>query len=321
MSDFALDETKFYCLFAYFNGEDSRQVKYTVDDLEDLLGKNGHIYHISFKERFIKKFILVFATDFQKQFKEVIEKIQNEYKCKEEEAYIFHALIRNKLLSIISENSMGDYSKRQINKHILSELVKGTKNKIFHSAYAEYMGDVKYLNFLTNSFDCQTRNTNYLFIGDNIKETGEVRFAELIESIVDKYYLKANTSARGVVHPFNLVLQKSDDEILKIKKELIEREIWFNDGFKSFGFSEKYFNSKPVLETNKEDAKILKSSFFVRLISFEDFQKYKITVKPHKIFIFASDIASEDLFDDCNRSVFEVNDLEISMIKRLFNKR
>ncbi len=321
MTDFALDETKFYCLFVYFNGESPKQVNYnSVDEFDNLLGKNGQMYHESFKERFIKKFILVYATDFQKQFKDVIEKIQNDYKCKEE-AYIYHALIRNNLLNIISENPIDDYPKRQINKNQLSELVKGAKSKIFHSAYAEYLGEVKYFKFLTQNFDCQTRNTNYLFIGNNIKETSEVSLAELIESIVHKYYLKANTRARGVVHPFNIVIQKNDDEIQRIKEELIERGIWFNDGFKHYGFSEKYFNSKPVLETNKADAKILHSSFFVRLISFEDFQKHEITIKPHKIFIFANDIPSKGLFDDSNPTVFAVNDLDISMIKKLFNER
>jgi hypothetical protein len=321
MPDFALDKSKNYCLFVYFNGEMPKQVKYnSVDELDKLLGNKASDYDLIFKEKFIKNFILVYATDFQKQFKDVIEKIQNDYKCKEE-AYIYHALIRNKLLNIISENPISDYSERQINKHFVSELFKGAKNKIFHSAYAEYLGEEKYLKFLAQSFDCQTRNTNYLFIGNNIKETSEISFAELIDSIVHKYYLKANTRARGVVHPFNTVLQKSDDEIKRIKEGLIERNIWFNDGFKQYGFSEKYFNSNPVLETNKVDAKILHSSFFVRLISFDDFQKYEITLKPHKVFIFANDIPSKGLFDNSNPTVFAVNDIDISMIKKLFNKR
>ncbi len=312
MTDFALDEIKQYCLFVYFNGEDKKIIKYSsVSELDKLLGKESRMFHSSFKERFIKKYSLVYAANFQKQFNNVVNKIQSEYNCKED-AFIYHAIIRNHLFNLITDNPKTNYTQRQCNKKTIKNIVNQTKSKIIHSAYAEYLGEVKYAKFLKKQLsNVNYTYNNYIFLGNNITEKSTFSFSNLNKNIAYKYFNFKNLSK---AKPFTIIIDKPQNELLEIKKKLIRLNIKFNDGYESFGvFSEQIFKENPLIQTSKSR----KTSFSVRIISFETFQDIKNINLPDMIYIFGDNFNKEILFDE-PITYFSIDNIEINQIFELF---
>ena len=269
------------------------------------------MFHSSFKEKFIKNFILVYATNFQKQFNNIIRKIQSEYNCKEE-AFIYHAIIRNHLLNLITDNPKTNYTQRQSNKKTITNIVNQTKSKIIHSAYAEYLGQVKYTKFLKKQLPkIDYTYNNFIFIGNNIKEKSTFSFSHLIKNIADKYFTNKNLSK---AKPFTIVIDKPQNELLEIKKQLIKLNIKFNDGYEGYGkFSEQIFKEQPLIRTSKPQ----KTSFSIRIISFDTFQNIKNINLPDMIYIFGDNFNKEILFDE-PITYFSIDNIELNQIFELF---
>lgn len=310
MTDFASDKTKNYCLYTYFNGELPKVTKCSsVNELDKLLGNKSQLFHESFKEQFIKNFIIIYAVDYQKQFKNVITKIQTEFNCKEE-AYIYHAIIRNHLFHLITENPISNYTERQCNKNEVKDKVKETKTKIFHSAYSEYLGEERYFKFIKKQFQkVDFTYKNYLFIGNNIKKTISYSFAQLIKFLAEKHFDKKNSKAQ----PFNVIIDKSDSELIEIKKQLIRFNVKFNDGYEGYGeFSEQIFNEIPLFTVPKPKL----SSYSVRLISFASFKTIKNTITPDMVYIFGNNLKIKDVFNN-QAKYFLVDELELNKIFEL----
>ena len=310
MTDFASDESKKYCLYIYFNGELPKITKCSsVNELDKLLGKKSQMFHEIFKEKFIKNFIIIYAEDYQKQFKNVISKIQTEFNCKEE-AYIYHAIIRNHLFTLITEKPISNYTERQCNKNEVIENIKETKIKIFNSAYSEYLGEEKYLKFIKKQFPkVDFTHNNYLFIGNNITETNSHSFAQLIKYLAEKHFDKKSLSAQ----PFNIVIDKTKEEVIEIKKQLIRFNVKFNDGYEGYGeFSEQFFNETPLPSISKPK----RSSYSVRLISFASFKTIKNTITPDMLYIFGDNFKIKDMFKN-QANYFLVDKLELNIIFEL----
>ncbi len=312
MTDFALDETKQYCLFVYFNGEDKKIIKHSsVSELDKLLGSKSNMFHSSFKEKFIKNYTLVYATNFQKQFNNVINMIKSEYNCKEE-AFIYHAIIRNHLLNLITDNSKTSYTQRQCNKKTITNIVNQTKSKIIHSAYAKYLGEVKYTKFLKKQLsNINYTYNNYIFFGNNITEKSTFSFSHLIKNIADKYFNYKNLSK---AKPFTIIVDKPQKELLEIKKQLIRLNIRFNDGYEGYGeFSEQIFKEQPLIRISKPQ----KTSFSVRIISFKTFKNIKTINLPDMIYIFGDNFNKKTLFDEPT-TYFSIDNIELNQMFELF---
>jgi len=310
MTDFASDETKNYCLYIYFNGKLPKVTKYSsVNELDKLLGNKSQLFHESFKEKFIKNFIIIYATDYQIQFKNVIAKIQEEFKRKDD-AYIYHALIRDYLFKLVIDNAIINADKRECSKQDVKILIGKAKSKNIYSDYSEILGEEKYLRFLKKQFPkVDFTYNNYLFIGENITATSSYSFAQLIKSLAEKYFDKKSLKAQ----PFNIIIDKPEIELTEIKKQLIRFNVKFNDGYEGYGeFSEQIFNEIPLVT----DSKPKLSSYSVRLISFASFITIKNTITPDMVYIFGNNLKIEDMFKN-QAKYFLVDKLELNKIFEL----
>jgi len=314
LADFSANQNNNYCLYIHINGKNKEVKKYTtIADFDKLLGKNANMYADILKEKFIEKYTIVYASDFKEQFLNVIEKIQQEFKCKEE-AYIYHALIRNHLLNILTNNSTADYGNRGCCKQDVLNLIGEVKSRIVYSTYKEVLGELKYLKFIKSQFPkVDFTYNNYLFIGDNIKETSSHTISHLIKQIVDKYFLPKNGKAK----PFNVIIAKEDDELLRIKRELIKLNVKFNDGYESYNeFTEINYNEKPLIET-KTNRREKRCSFSMRLISYNTFHKMDNPILADRIYSFGNCFTPDNLFDR-KVSYFAIDEIGINQIIELF---
>ncbi|MBE9467078.1 MAG: hypothetical protein IMY72_02010 [Bacteroidetes bacterium] len=312
--DFRANQNNEYCLYIHLNGKNREVKKYsTIADFDKFLGKNANMYADILKEKFIEKYTIVYASNFKEQFFNIIKKIQQEFKCKEE-AYIYHALIRNHLLNILTNNTTADSGNRGCCKQDILNLIGELKSRIVYSAYKEVLGELRYLKFIKSQFPkVDFTYYNYLFIGDNIKETSSHTISHLIKQIVDKYFLPKNGKAK----PFNVIIAKKDDELLRIKRELIKLNVKFNDGYESYNeFTETNYNEAPFVET-KTSRREKRCSFSVRLISYNTFCKMENPILADRIYSFGNCFTLDNLFD---RKVpyFAIDKISINQMLELF---
>ena len=256
-----------------------------------LLGKNKINFENELKEKFITNYIIIHATDFKAQFRKVIESIKNIFNVCEDLAYIYYGAIRNQIQNIIVENPLEEIKKRQISLSELKTNIVNNKSIIFYSTFSEFLGEEKYFKFIKNKFPkIDYTYNNYLFIGENIKESTIYSFAQVIKYIIDKYFKKNIADSK----PFNMIFEDSNN-LKKIKSELVKLDIKFNDGYEDYWFSEKIFKNAPLIKKLPKTEQ--ESSFDVRLISFETFKQIKNPIIPDRIYIFGNNFSISKLFN------------------------
>lgn len=318
INDFSANQDSEYCLYIYLNGKSEGAFEFpTITDLNELLGKRAaNNYVDSLKEKFIKKFTIVYASDFKEQFLSIIKKIKQTFKCKDE-AYIYHSLIRNHLFNLLANNATKDSGKRKCCKQEILNLINDAKSKIVYAAYEEVLGKTKYLKLIKSEFPkIDYTYNNYLFVGDNITETNSNSISDLIKEIVDNHFLKRNLDAR----PFNIILEKDHDELIKIKRRLIRLGVKFNDGYESYNqFSESSYNEKPMVEVQTRP-RMKKCSFSVRLISHKTFLQMKDPIFADRIYAFGNSFKPKKLFDE-DVPYFAIDEIDVNQMSVLLNKK
>ncbi len=310
LKEFSGKQEDKYCLYVFFEGKNNEIKTYsTVADFDKLLGKEANLYAPILKEKFITHFTIIYAVDFKEQFLSIKTKIRQEFNCKEE-AIIYHALIRDYLFKLIIDNASINSDKRVCCKQDVKELINEAKSKIIYSAYKEILGETKYFNFIKKQFlKIDFTYNNYLFIGENITETNSYSFAQLMKYLAEKYFDKKNSKAL----PFNIIIDKSEKELIEIKKQLIRYNVKFNDGYEGYGeFSEQIFNEIPLVTDSKPKV----SSYSVRLISFASFKTIKNTITPDMVYIFGNNFKIKDMFKN-QAKCFLVDKLELNKIFEL----
>ena len=109
LDTFVNDMSKKFCLYAYFRNQKPHSIKFkTVQELKDILKyrdkeKTENLqgkYTNEQMESFIKNFTLQFAENYEIQFENVLKMIREKMKVEEDEAWIYHAIICDKLFSV-----------------------------------------------------------------------------------------------------------------------------------------------------------------------------------------------------------------------------
>ncbi len=109
------NKAKKYILFIYLKGIPPSQKTLSATELDAILGR---IKKFSATDRtdFIKCFTIIYADDFENQYKTVIQKIKAAYSKTEEEAEIYYSVISSHLLEIVTNNPPSVNSKRKTSK-------------------------------------------------------------------------------------------------------------------------------------------------------------------------------------------------------------
>jgi len=283
IDEFKNDKSKDYILYAYFKDKKENQESVDIATLNNILQKstgksdeskkiNSKIDSITdnLKNEFISKFKLYFAPEYDSQFTKVIQKIEEHKICNgsKEVAIFFYANISEYLknIVIIQKNPKMRYCTQ---KEIWDFLTNG-KKLIFNSSFLEYQGEKEYLKYLKNNFiDIRQNQKNILMFGEEIQIDHSVSLSQLTIKILDIFYKKATYD----IEPLTFIYP--DAHIANLKKELIEQDIVFNDGFESIIFNEKIFHLEPIknrkIMGRKASESLENISFKFRLLSYNNF--------------------------------------------------
>lgn len=267
MDEFIKDESKSYCLYAYFNGQNEKVWKPDLTELNDLLGKNKDDYKDDFKTRFLAKYVIVYATDFKSQFKNTIEMIQKYFsKCDEELACLYHAIIVQHLLNLVISNA--DKKLRVCKFDDLVRIIDRNKTMVFSNAYAEFLGKEKYFRFLRKRYFTALNIQPYdrIFIVEVSSDNKLHEIKDVILTIINKWS-KFTSRTTNPYAPYIFLKGCEESVLISLKKELINEGYVFKDGYDYHGAE---FNVKtlttPTDSNNKISIRFINDEKFIPII-------------------------------------------------------
>lgn len=227
---------KKFCLYCYFCDKSPCKYKLTsVEELNKVINyrkqeenvKLSHLFDDNVRRGFIKNFTIIFSDDYETQFDTVIQKIKTDFNLpSEEDALLYHSIIRSKLLSLATNDNKEE---RSITKTELENYIDYTQNNIFYSGYRHYLGRSKYIKYVKNRFFTFRRvNINpyeRLFVIDCSDSDNYTIIRSIIENIKNRYFKLKKSPA-----PYICFRGISETHINEIKMSLIDDGIVFSDG-------------------------------------------------------------------------------------------
>lgn len=229
------NKTNKFILFIYLKGISPTKKTLTVTELDSILGRNKR-FSASERADFITCFTLIYADDFEKQYKEVIKNIKAAYSKTDEEAEIYYSVISSHLLETVTNNPPSANSKRKTSKSEIDKIISTGKKLIYKSAYIEIVAKEKQLKNLNKLFFKTSLNTEPLeriFIIE-VTPTVEIKLLKELVLLLKTKWSKNKTKAIPDTDRFvPLIYFKGIQEIelVKLKTDLQKDGYVINDGY------------------------------------------------------------------------------------------
>ncbi|WP_438965096.1 DUF4297 family anti-phage-associated protein [Flavobacterium sp.] len=301
-----------YVLYAHFENEtsgneptiDLNKLKEILTYTEKKVTKHYHIDNGITDAKlidFIRQFKFVFGKEFNVQQQEVIQKLKAKFSCSEFEA---DTLYYNNALRIVIDKAI----KKNVNQRILckADFINeiDCSKKLFNEWFIKLRSKKEYLKLAAQNLKSTKAldpiRSKMIVIGKEVlsADNTELPIEAFIENLVTKFY-KLNSALRDA-KPLTIILDCDPSTVNIIKKSLIENEITFNDGYESICFSNHYFNNEPIINRTVNGQKILKSSYLVKIISWNSLVANISTIKPPKVLL---NFSRDDLQDSFKTDV------------------
>ncbi|WHX20935.1 hypothetical protein QFW82_29800 [Streptomyces malaysiensis subsp. malaysiensis] len=225
MEQFASNQRAKLILYCHFTDQTpGTTLKLSKHDLDKALDKHADKYSDDTKDWFIKSFTVVFAADFQTQFRTVLDQLRRVLRARNEvEAICWHAVIHSHLRDVIFERPMGE---RKISLNDLKDLVHDARAAVFEASYAQICGHAEYLQLLRNEYKSRTAHIppiERLFIVEYDSKTHTLDLVDIAASLQRRYF--AGTS------PAPYISFRGPTDLTEIKHALWQSRLHFHDGF------------------------------------------------------------------------------------------
>lgn len=243
------NRSKKFILFIYFKCVPTSKKKLSISELDTLLGRNKKFSAID-KAGFIKCFTLIYADDFENQYKSVIQKIKTAYSKTEEESQIYYSVISSHLLEIVIKNPPSKSSQRITSKSEIDKIISNGKKLIFKSAFVEMVSKENQLKYLNKVFFKSSLNNephDRIFIIE-VEPTVEIKVLKELVLLLKIKWSKNKTKTipdadRFVPYVYFKGIQ--DNDLVKLKSDLQKDGFVIKDGY---DFMNASFNITSIKE-------------------------------------------------------------------------
>jgi len=277
-----------------------------VAELETVIGKKNKL-SLATKTGFIKNFTIIYASDFESLYNDVIKIIRTNYSKSQEEAEIYYSVISSYILEIITKNSPTNKALRTTSKTEIDKLVRTGKKIIFKSAYLEELGRAKYHKYLRKFYFSTTLNNEpheRFFIVEVPAESTISVLKEILLFIKNKWSknklktLPDHDRFCPYIH-FNGI---SDADLVVLKSDLQKDGFVIKDGF-------DFFNSNFNLHGIQEKPTFSNRIFFKIINTQEHLEDIlKNVSKTKEVYqLFFTDPLAIEL--DCKHIKIQIEDL------------
>ncbi len=252
LDQYLKNKTNKFILFIYLKGISPTKKTLTVTELDAILGKFKRFSAIE-RADFITRFTLIYADDFEHQYKEVIQKIKLAYSKTNEEAEIYYSIISSHLLEIVTNNPPSVNSKRKTSKSEIDKIISNGKRLIFKSAYIEIVAKEKQLKQLNKLFFKTSLNTEpheRIFIIE-VTPTVEIKLLKELVLLLKTKWSKNKTKTIPDTDRFvPLIYFKGiqENDLVKLKTDLKKDGYVIKDGydFMNANFNITSLNLRPT---------------------------------------------------------------------------
>ena len=282
---FIANTSKKFCLYVYFKDQKPHSVKYnTIQELKNILKYRDEnktkILQAQYTDeqltQFIQHFTLQFAEDYDGQYKKVIQLLSERMGINEEEAWIYHAIILEKLFAIALED---DDEKRRISYQQVKEHVDKCTTVTFENKYRILIGKEKFLSAIKKRYFTFNKpninNFERLFLIECSAIENETVLRYIVNFLKNKYYKPGKSPA-----PY-ICFRGLDKNILnEVKRGMIDNNEMFSDGTY---FDGDKFRKDKLAEDKKSCIKFISEEYLYGLgIVFKEiyefYRKDKLTV-------------------------------------------
>lgn len=318
---------KYYLRVHFKDRENGEKLSITLKQLKEVLTykikKVEHKYwednkiQVRYLKTFLSNLEVIFCDSYDDHKNALIRNFAKILNCNLDVAENYYY---PKALSFISDKSIkSSIQKRKTNKQSLLAYLNSSST-IFDHLFLLYKGKEKFISEVSKKIK---RNKSFMgvkeqfvFIDlDAISSWKVEDIVGLIMKVQNKYYRICNTPWDAV--PWAFVLQSKERDIVEIKKSLIRKGIKFEDGRESLHFNQDLFNAEP-LKFRNGSKRLSNSSYMVKILSWETYQKYKKIIKqPEVVFAFAG-IKIDSLWGIENAEIYDMNGInDLSIINQV----
>ncbi len=283
-----------YILYAYFF-DNSGPSEVNIDILKRILTfrpRNKEVRYV-WKEmglsdndliKFLEYFHYSSGVEISKLESIVIDKLSGVCGISRGEAEIYQLPLAFTMITSIASRS--NIEARKVTKKELHNYLKEGKSKFITIAYEYYFGRKKYLSFLKElirregvlSKRSDTKMKLLLVSNNFVKDRGIV---DSLEVIIES---SLKSKEAGSV-PWTIVLDGNKDEVRNIKTLFLQRKISFFDGHEEFNNDPSLFVKPPVRYFHDKSGRFKDSSFQLKVISLETYNKWKEDIGDLHIFM------------------------------------
>ncbi len=308
LTDFSENSELGYCIYAYFAGSGEKFISFDIDLLNSYLGKEQGKFDASIKNKFVRKFKVVYAPDFKKQFELLITEISKAYSCDENDACCYHAMMVSHLERLVLKYKLEQAAERVCSKDSLDTLVATAKDVIFRTAYTEFLGKDKFQKHIHKQYFNRQHidGKERVFIIEPPTKWVPHSLRHVLYEVAMKWGNNTDrTPNNDRSSPF-FFLRVNEDQLIELKHQILAEGKSFSDGhyFKGSEFDPKMLVKiqSPYLRFNM---------FFVHSVD-EIYQVFDVANRPKEIYQFYSSVPLEINADvkHVKIQIQDLNDIE-----------
>lgn len=261
---------------------------------------------------FCSRLRLIRGDDIATQQSKLIEALRNAMNCDRDEVEAIYIAKAREFVHERAKN--GDSSVRRVSRQELIDWLT-VKEFLFDKWQIQRIGVDRYLaaqkrKLRSGGFHDPTRKRAiYLEISrDNLDQA-----MMLCEALASKHLGRLKSA-----HPWTAIIGGTPDLVRELKVGLVRSEVAYNDGHEDLEFQPQAFIEPPVINTRGTGDKIDRSSFILRLITRDSFQR--LDPSAFKISRFVSIGDKQDLMNNVTDHVFALRNFEPAAYRQLLEE-
>ncbi|MHC4752386.1 MAG: hypothetical protein ACYTFW_21240 [Planctomycetota bacterium] len=223
---FLEDEEREFCLCCHFKDKTPCQWRPSVDEIRTILGKTHGKQTEEKVESFSSHFVVQFCDDYESGFDIVIKSLRRSFALGTREvAVMYHAVIRSYLLDL----AVKDVKKRETSFEQLRSVVREVRSRVTMDGYQDLLGAEKYERSVRKMYLVHRRLNidpfERLLVIECDETVTPTDVMQMIMSVSKTYFIKGKSP-----QPYILFRKLNDDVTKEIKRGLIDKGFFFNDG-------------------------------------------------------------------------------------------
>ncbi len=241
------------------------------------------------------------ADNFDAQHSRVLDLLKSELNCEKLDAEAF--FYNNSLRFVFDKATKSAVADRTATKKDFLKTIN-SKELIFSLWLLELKGREEFLKLMRKQLSqrkcLQSQKSKGILLSSALVSDTTYTFRRFCQDIIAAYYNKGYHRIDAM--PWTFVLDVSVDDVKKFKKDLLDADVFFTDGYEHVNFTPAMFNRRPIKTkvvqpvTGKATDQLADSSYFLKVLTADTYRKHHKAIQPLDVFFCESTVDVAKLF-------------------------